>query len=140
MSQHWIYINSPSYRRFVEASKQKKWLLWGTTLALGGLGTLAANMVMNTTNPKMAEEGYKNKDEELAKLPMNVQVCICAAAASLAVRVDELLCQLLAGHPAAGATGGQQLTSPPWHGTIASAVLRRVVYHYCCAGDGQESA
>jgi hypothetical protein len=116
MSQHWIYINSPGYRRFVEASKQKKWLLWGTTLALGGLGTLAANMVMNTTNPKMAEEGYKNKDEELAKLPMNAQVCAYTAAASLAVHVDEFLCKLLAGHSkAAGATGGQQLTSQSLH-------------------------
>jgi hypothetical protein len=77
MSQHWIYINSPGYRRFVEATKQKKWLLWGTTLALGGIGTLAATMVMNTTNPKMAEEGYKNKDAELAKLPMHAQVSTC---------------------------------------------------------------
>jgi hypothetical protein len=98
MSQHWIYINSPGYRRFVEASKQKKWLLWGTTLALGGLGTLAANMVMNTTNPKMAEEGYKNKDEELAKLPMNAQVRLYATAASSPVQVDDLLCKLLPGH------------------------------------------
>ncbi|WIA32137.1 hypothetical protein OEZ86_002987 [Tetradesmus obliquus] len=74
MSQHWIYINSPGYRRFVEATKSKRWLLWGTTLALGGLGTLAANVVMNTTNPNMAEEGYKSKDAELAKLPMHAQV------------------------------------------------------------------
>lgn len=74
MSQHWIYINSPGYRRFVEATKQHKWLLWGTTLVLGGAAAVVSNVVMNTTNPNMAEEGYKSKENELSKLPMHAQV------------------------------------------------------------------
>jgi hypothetical protein len=74
MSQHWIYINSSAYRRFVEASKTKKWLLWGATFALTGLGAVAANLTMNATNPHMEEEGYKRKEEELSQLPMHAQV------------------------------------------------------------------
>eukprot|EP00775_Hariotina_reticulata_P012961 gene12961-13090_t len=29
---------------------------------------------MNATNPHMEQEGYKNKEDELAKLPMHAQV------------------------------------------------------------------
>lgn len=74
MSQHWIYINSPAYRRFVEASKENRWLLWGAALALGGVGWAAASTVSNLTNRDYEAEGYKSKNEELSKLPMHSQV------------------------------------------------------------------
>jgi hypothetical protein len=74
MSQHWIYINSASYRRFIEASKEKRGLLFATGAALGGISMLIGYLVANATNPNFEAEGYKDKQAELAKLPMHAQV------------------------------------------------------------------
>jgi hypothetical protein len=74
MSQHWIYINSPTYRRFIAASTERKSLLYMATAVLGGASLVAGYLTMNATNPNVAEEGYKKKDAELAKLPMHSQV------------------------------------------------------------------
>jgi hypothetical protein len=74
MSQHWIYINSAGYRRFIEASKERRGLLFTTGAALGGLSMLAGYLIANATNPNYEEEGYKDKQAELAKLPLHAQV------------------------------------------------------------------
>lgn len=75
MSQHWIYINSASYRQFVEATKERKWLLVATGAALAGVSMAAGWLVANATNPHFEEEGYKSKKAELEKLPLHSQVC-----------------------------------------------------------------
>jgi len=74
MSQNWIWINSPGYRRFVEASKERKWLLVTTGAALAGISMVAGYVVANATNPHYEDEGYKNKQDELKKLPLHSQV------------------------------------------------------------------
>jgi hypothetical protein len=74
MSQNWIFINSPSYRRFIEVSKEKRWMLYAAAAAASGVSLFAGYVVVNATNPNFEEEGYKDKKTELAKLPMHSQV------------------------------------------------------------------
>lgn len=74
MSQNWIWINSPGYRRFIEASKEKRWMLYSASAVLAGVSLVAGYVVINATNPDYEAEGYKDKQEELAKLPYHSQV------------------------------------------------------------------
>jgi hypothetical protein len=80
MSQNWIWINSASYRRFVGASRDNRWLLLGATVMLGGAGAIMAAVTAQMTNPNYAEEGYKSKQAELAQLPLQSQVRTACAA------------------------------------------------------------
>jgi hypothetical protein len=74
MAAHWIYINSPRYRAFVEASKQNKLLLYGATAALCAAGGAAAYVASALTNPGYVEEGAKDKSAEVARMPLQDQV------------------------------------------------------------------
>lgn len=74
MSQHWIWINSASYRRFVDSTRDRKWLLALTGCAFAGVSMVAGYVIANATNPNFEDEGYKDKQAELAKLPYNQQV------------------------------------------------------------------
>lgn len=83
MSQHWIWINSAGYRRFVEASREKRSLLYVAGAALSGALMFAGYVVANATNPDFEAEGYKSKQAELAKLPLQSQVCVVSCGCSV---------------------------------------------------------
>lgn len=57
MSHHWIYINSPGYRRFIDASRRNPWLFAGTAAALFYGAYQAAEAVSEATNPGFREKG-----------------------------------------------------------------------------------
>lgn len=75
MSQNWIFINSPGYRSFVEATKQRPALLWGATAAATLVAAAAATFTMSTTNPGSEEKSRQTDEAEYKKLPMHTQVC-----------------------------------------------------------------
>lgn len=74
MSHNWVFINSAGYRRFIERSRESRWLFWGATAGLFGAAVLAANVTMEITNPGLDEEAGRDHSEQLAKLPMHTQV------------------------------------------------------------------
>jgi hypothetical protein len=74
MSAHWIFINSSAYRRFIERSRENRWLFWGATAGVLAVGVGAAQLTMGLTNPNMEEEGARDRKDELSKLPMHAQV------------------------------------------------------------------
>lgn len=74
MSQNWLYINSPRWRTFVAATRENRLLFWGSTGIACAAAALAATLTMNATNPNMEAEGYKDKSQELARLPLHTQV------------------------------------------------------------------
>jgi hypothetical protein len=76
MSQHWIFINSPGYRNFVERTKQRPSLLWGATAAASLVAAAAAFITMSTTNPGSEEKSRQTDEAEYRKLPMHTQVCL----------------------------------------------------------------
>jgi hypothetical protein len=55
MSHHWIYINSPGYRRFIDASRRSPWLFAATAAALCCGAYQAAELASEATNP-----GYRD--------------------------------------------------------------------------------
>jgi hypothetical protein len=57
MSHHWIYINSPAYRRFIDASRRNPWLFAGTAAALFYGAYQAAELASEATNPGYRERG-----------------------------------------------------------------------------------
>lgn len=72
MSQNWIYINSPAYRTFVNATRSNKLLFWGVTAGLFGASMVAGSYVMYFTNPETQDNS--DTSSELAKLPLQSQV------------------------------------------------------------------
>lgn len=79
MAAHWIFINSPRYRAFVEASKTNRLLFWGVTGGLAAAGGMLAAVVSGLTNPDYAAEGVKDKSDQVAKLALQDQVRAPAA-------------------------------------------------------------
>lgn len=74
MAHHWIFINSAGYRRFIQATNERKGLLFTSALGLAGASLALGYAVINFTNPDYEQEGYKSKQAELSKLPMHSQV------------------------------------------------------------------
>lgn len=74
MAAHWIFINSPQYRRFIERSRESSLVFWGATAGLLGAAYLAANVTMGMTNPNSEEESSKDQGDLVSKLPMHAQV------------------------------------------------------------------
>jgi hypothetical protein len=69
-----LYRNSQAWRSLVAATKASPIFFLGvSTLTLGGC-YVAAEWVMQSTNPNFREEGYRRHEEELKKQPMDVQV------------------------------------------------------------------
>jgi hypothetical protein len=162
MSAHWIFINSSAYRRFIERSRENRWLFWGATAGVLAVGVGAAQLTMGLTNPNMEEEGARDRKDELSKLPMHAQVQArkrMRARKQSAARVGGMheagaACCLQAGERAAcrwpactrsrtspasarGAEGGCNLQpqQPPPTGNVPEApawILHRLPHHIGC--------
>ena len=76
-----LYRNSATWRTIVGATKASPIAFVGfSALVIGGC-YIAADYVMNATNPNFKEEGYRRQEEELRKQPLDVQVRpLCTAA------------------------------------------------------------
>jgi hypothetical protein len=74
MSHNWIFINSPYYRRFIERSRESRWVFWGATAGLFAVAVTAANVTMGLTNPGLDEEAGRDHSDQVSKLPMHTQV------------------------------------------------------------------
>jgi len=81
MSGHWIYINSPSYRRFVEASRRNPWLFAGSTAALLYAASQASELAAEATNPGYREQGASG--DAAADLPLGSRAAARATRAHL---------------------------------------------------------
>jgi hypothetical protein len=79
MSHNWIFINSSAYRRFIERSRESRWVFWGATAGLFGAAFAAASVTMGLTNPDMEEQGAADRSDQVSKLPMHAQVRRAAA-------------------------------------------------------------
>jgi hypothetical protein len=74
MSQNWIFINSPLYRRFIASSRERPWLFWGATAGLFGAAAATTSLVMGATNPNWQTEHERDVSAQVAKMPMHAQV------------------------------------------------------------------
>lgn len=54
---------------------------------------------MNVTNPNVEAEGYKDKQAELAKLPMHSQVCDCLPPAAQMLCHQQMMNVFARSHP-----------------------------------------
>ncbi|GBF93976.1 hypothetical protein Rsub_06225 [Raphidocelis subcapitata] len=73
MSHNWVFIKSPHYRRFIERSRENRWVFWGATAGLFAVAVTAANVTMELTNPGLDEEAARDHSDKLSKLPMHTQ-------------------------------------------------------------------
>jgi hypothetical protein len=87
MSHHWIYINSPGYRRFIDASKRSPWLFAGAAAALFGVAYQAAEMASEATNPGFREKGARG--DATSELPVESRAAARATRAHLRAIIED---------------------------------------------------
>jgi murein DD-endopeptidase MepM/ murein hydrolase activator NlpD len=87
MSHHWIYINSPGYRRFIDASKRNPWLFAGAAAALFVAADRAAEMASEATNPGFREKGTQG--DATAELPVESRPAARATRAHLRAIIED---------------------------------------------------
>jgi hypothetical protein len=68
-----LYRNSYTWRTVVAATKASPLFFMGFSALTLGACYIAAQGVMNSTNPNFKEEGYKRQEDELKKQPLDIQ-------------------------------------------------------------------
>jgi Spy/CpxP family protein refolding chaperone len=90
MAQHWIFMNSATYRRFVDSSRQNPVIFWGATGLLCAAASLAASLTMNATNPNMEADGYRDRSEEFSRMPAQAQALARSNRQQLRAMLDDV--------------------------------------------------
>lgn len=87
MSHHWIYINSPGYRRFIDASRRNPWLFAGTAAALFYGAYQAAELASEATNPGYRDSGAAG--DATGALPLESRAAARATRAHLRSIIED---------------------------------------------------